>query len=94
MDNVLAIATLIPVVRELESLGVEVFPLWWGMLFAGTFLGNLTMIGSTANIVAIGMMERRALGHISMLEWVKAAAIPSLVTLALASGLIYLQLLR
>ncbi|MFH1560789.1 MAG: SLC13 family permease [Chloroflexota bacterium] len=94
MDNVLAIATLIPVVQELGNLGLDVFPLWWGMLFAGTFLGNLTMIGSTANIVAIGMLERRGLGHISMGEWMRATAIPSILTLAIASALIYLQLLR
>lgn len=94
MDNVLAVATLLPVVQELEDLGLDVFHLWWGMLFAGTFFGNLTMIGSTANIVAIGMLERRGLGHITMIEWLKAAAIPSILTLALASGLIYLQLLR
>jgi len=48
MDNVLAVATFIPIIQDLQSIGVHGFPLWWGALFAGTFFGNLTMIGSTA----------------------------------------------
>jgi Na+/H+ antiporter NhaD/arsenite permease-like protein len=93
MDNVLAVATLIPVVQELDTLGIDVFPLWWGLLFAGTFFGNLTPIGSTANIVAIGMLERRGHDHITMGQWLTVAMIPSFVTLAIGSGLIYVQLL-
>lgn len=57
MDNVLAVETLIPVLGDLESLGVFTRPLWWGLLFGGTFFGNLTMIGSTTNIVAVGILE-------------------------------------
>ena len=93
MDNVLAVATLFPVVQELDTLGIDVFPLWWGLLFAGTFFGNLTPIGSTANIVAIGMLERRGHDHITMGQWLTVAMIPSFVTLAIGSGLIYVQLL-
>jgi Na+/H+ antiporter NhaD/arsenite permease-like protein len=92
MDNVLAVATFIPIVADIGGLGVNNFPLWWSMLFAGTFFGNLTMIGSTANIVAIGMLERRGRGHISMLEWIKPGALVSIPTLALAIFLIYIQI--
>ncbi|NQW16972.1 MAG: hypothetical protein HQ478_05735 [Chloroflexi bacterium] len=92
MDNVLAIATLIPVVQELETIGADVTPLWWGMLFGGTFFGNLTMIGSTANIVAIGMLERRQLGHVTMVHWVKSTALVSVTTLALATLMLGFQL--
>lgn len=94
MDNVLAVATFIPVVQDIGAAGIDAFPLWWGMLFGGTFFGNLTVIGSTANIVAIGMLERRGLGHISMGEWFRSMAIPSVVTLLIATCLIYVQLLR
>ena len=92
MDNVLAVATFIPIVADLGDLGVNNFPLWWGMLFAGTFFGNLTMIGSTANIVAIGMLERRGRGHITLREWIKPGAIISIPTLTLAIILIYIQI--
>jgi Na+/H+ antiporter NhaD/arsenite permease-like protein len=92
MDNVLAVATFIPIVQDLGTLGSYTFPLWWGMLFGGTFFGNLTMIGSTANIVAIGMIERRKLGHVTLMEWIKPGALISIPTLILAILLLYVQL--
>jgi Na+/H+ antiporter NhaD/arsenite permease-like protein len=83
LDNVLAVAMLIPVVSELESLGVHVTPLWWASLFAGTLYGNLTMIGSTANIIALGIAERRG-EHIYLTQWIKPGAIVSVSTLLVA----------
>ena len=92
MDNVLAVATFIPVVHEFGDMGVDNYPFWWGMLFSGTFFGNLTLIGSTANIVAIGMLERRKRGNITLKEWIKPGAVISVPTMALAAMLVYLQM--
>ena len=92
MDNVLAVATFIPVVHEFGDLGVDNYPFWWAMLFGGTFFGNLTLIGSTANIVAIGMLERRKRGNISLKEWIKPGAVISIPTMILATILVYLQM--
>ena len=92
MDNVLAVATFIPVVHEFGDMGVDNYPFWWGMLFSGTFFGNLTLIGSTANIVAIGMLERRKRGNITLKEWIKPGAVISIPTMVLAAMLVYLQM--
>ncbi len=92
MDNVLAVATFIPVVHEFGAMGIDNYPFWWGMLFSGTFFGNLTLIGSTANIVAIGMLERRKRGHITLKEWIKPGAVISVPTMALAAILVFLQM--
>lgn len=92
MDNVLAVATFIPIIQDLQLLGVYSFPLWWGALFAGTFFGNLTIIGSTANIVGLGMIERRKVGHITFLQWIKAGVIVTLPTIGIALLLLYLQI--
>jgi Na+/H+ antiporter NhaD/arsenite permease-like protein len=92
MDNVLAVATFVPVVGDLQALGLNTTPLWWGMLFGGTLLGNMTIVGSTANIVAIGMLERRGLGAITMGEWILPGAIVSLSTGILATFLLWWQL--
>lgn len=92
MDNILAIAVWIPIVQELGQTGLPIYPLWWVLLFAGTLMGNLTIIGSTANIVAIGMVERQKLGHVTLKEWIKIGAIVSLSTFSLALLLVYLQL--
>ncbi|MGD8843676.1 MAG: SLC13 family permease, partial [Gammaproteobacteria bacterium] len=59
VDNVIFVAAFIPVVQELAGPGAAVHPLWWALLFGACFGGNITMIGSTANIVALGMLEKR-----------------------------------
>ena len=91
MDNVLAVATFIPVLSEIEAIGVSIFPLWWGMLFSGTLFGNLTVIGSTANIVAMGQLERHYGLDISFFQWFKPGLVVGVVTLIIALTLLYLQ---
>lgn len=91
MDNVLAVATFIPVLGDLAEKGVDTFALWWGMLFSGTLFGNLTVIGSTANIVAMGQLERSYNEHISFMEWLKPGLIVGIITLTIALALLYLQ---
>ena len=91
MDNVLAVATFIPIIQDIAKTGMDVTPYWWGILFGGTLFGNLTMIGSTANIVAIGIIERQKIGHISFDQWIKPGAIVSILTLGIATLILYLQ---
>ncbi|MEM4354040.1 MAG: hypothetical protein QW470_04735, partial [Candidatus Caldarchaeum sp.] len=71
---------------------VNISPLWWTMLFAGTLWGNLTIIGSTANIVAVGMLERRERIHITLRQWIGLGAAVTFPTVVLALTLLYLQL--
>lgn len=91
MDNVLAVATFIPIIQDILKTGIDVTPYWWGILFGGTLFGNLTMIGSTANIVAIGIIERQKIGHITFGEWIKPGTIVSISTLGIATFILYLQ---
>jgi Na+/H+ antiporter NhaD/arsenite permease-like protein len=91
MDNVLAVATFIPIVQDLGRTGSDAGPLWWGLLFGGTLLGNLTLIGSTANIVALGILERGERIHLGFREWIGPGAAVAIPTLALATGLLFLQ---
>jgi len=91
MDNVLAVATFIPIIQDIAKTGIDVTATWWGILFGGTLFGNLTMIGSTANIVAIGIIERQNIGHITFGQWLLPGMMISIPTLAIATFLIYLQ---
>jgi len=92
MDNVLAVATFIPILLEIQKAGIYAFPFWWGMLFGGTLYGNLTVIGSTANIVAMGMLEKEYGQHIKFMEWLKPGFVISTLTIVLALFLIHLQI--
>jgi len=92
MDNVLAVATFIPILGDIKESGVFTYPFWWGMLFGGTMYGNLTVIGSTANIVAMGMLEREFDEHVSFMRWIKPGFIVSTVTLVIALFLLHVQI--
>jgi Na+/H+ antiporter NhaD/arsenite permease-like protein len=91
MDNVLAVATFIPVVSEIEKAGIYAFPFWWAMLFGGTMYGNATVIGSTANIVAMGMLEKEKHEPIKFMEWLKPGVIVSTATILTAMALLFAQ---
>jgi len=69
LDNVVLVAALIPVVQSLVGLGFQGEPLYFALLFGGVYGGNITMIGSTANIVALGMMEKRFNYHMKFSKW-------------------------
>lgn len=92
MDNVLAVATFIPILTDIEKVGVYIFPFWWAMLFGGTLYGNATVIGSTANIVAMGMMEKEFGKHIKFTEWLRPGVIVSTATILAAMTALYAQL--
>lgn len=92
MDNVLAVATFVPIVSDVAQSGLQTFPLWWAMLMGGTLMGNATLIGSTANIVAAGLLERRKVGEITFAQWLKPGLLVAIPALLLANALLLLQL--
>lgn len=91
LDNILVVATFIPIIADLGASGLPISALWWGLLFGGTLGGNATMIGSTANIVAIGMLEREK-QTIRFGQWLGPGLAVTLPTLALAFLLLLVQL--
>jgi len=91
IDNVPLIAGLIPVVFRLGEAGVNVYPLWWTILFAGCFGGNLTMVGSTANIVAIGLLEKREHTSLGLREWIGLGLLVSVSTVLLGQTAMFLR---
>ena len=93
LDNVLAVATFMPVVHDIRAGANGPYPssIYWFMLFGGTFMGNMTIIGSTANIIALGLLERRGHGTIRFGEWFKIGFIVSIASMLLAAALLQLQ---
>lgn len=92
LDNVVTVALFSSIVQHLKMLGLNVYPLWWGILFGATYFGNATVIASTANIVAVGILEARKLGTISFIEWFKYGIIVSVFSLSVALALLYVQI--
>jgi Na+/H+ antiporter NhaD/arsenite permease-like protein len=79
VDNVVFVAAFVPVVRELSST-----PLWWALLLGACLGGNVTLIGSAANIIAVGVLEKRHRRGIDFMEWLKVGVVVGLVTCLVA----------
>jgi Na+/H+ antiporter NhaD/arsenite permease-like protein len=63
------ILTFLYTVRDLKSAGVEPWPLWWMLVWAGTLGSNLTIAGAPALFVALGICEREEQRKISLREF-------------------------
>lgn len=85
VDNVIFVAAFCPVIEQLSA-SVKDLPLWWALLFGACFGGNITMIGSTANIVALGMLEKRSHAHVGFFQWFKIGALAALLAGGIAWG--------
>ncbi len=69
LDNVVLVAAFIPIVQSFKNLGFALQPLWWALLFGGCFGGNITLVGSTANIVALGILEKERNIRMTFFKW-------------------------
>lgn len=90
VDNIVFVAAFIPVIKSLVAAHPDLHPLWWAMLFGACFGGNITAIGSTANIVALGMLEKRYGTHIGFMEWLKIGIVVGAITCVVATLVILL----
>ncbi|MFY9402438.1 MAG: SLC13 family permease [Candidatus Omnitrophota bacterium] len=69
LDNVVLVAAFIPVLQGFQTLNITTHSLWWALLFGGCLGGNITLIGSTANIVALGILEKERNIRITFFNW-------------------------
>lgn len=82
LDNVVVVAGFIPILGSLSSLLNVKHLLWWAFLFGACFGGNITIIGSTANIMAIGTLEKQKGITISFFYWFKIGLVVGFCTIA------------
>lgn len=82
LDNVVIVVAFIPIIKSFPfQAGLEAF--WWALLFGGCLGGNMTLIGSTANIVALGILEKEKQMKIHFWEWLKIGLVVGGATTAL-----------
>ena len=60
IDNIPFTAAMIPIIVGMETQGINVTPLWWGLAIGVGMGGNGTHIGSTANVFIVTISERLA----------------------------------
>jgi Na+/H+ antiporter NhaD/arsenite permease-like protein len=88
LDNVVLVAAFIPIIQGFQTLNVNLQPLWWALLFGGCLGGNITLVGSTANIVALGILEKEKNIRMTFFRWFWVGLTVGLVT----TGVVWLAL--
>lgn len=86
VDNIPITIAMIPVILELETMGIPVAPLWWALAFGAGLGGNGTIIGSTANVIVTSLSERTRY-PISPMLWNKKGLPVMFISLTVVSGL-------
>ena len=94
IDNIPYVATMLPVMRGIGAgLGISPIVLYFGLLCGATLGGNLTPVGASANITAIGMLRKEGY-EVKNKDFLKigipftlAAIIPAYIFIWLCYGL-------
>lgn len=81
VDNIVFVAAFMPVVTKIGQT-----PLLWALLHGACLGGNITMIGSSANIVSLGMMEKRYRTGMNFFAWLKTGLLVGLISCLVAWG--------
>jgi len=90
VDNIPFVATMIPMIKDMGELsGMNLTPLWWALSLGACLGGNGTIIGASANVLAVGMAREK--GHkITFNKYFKFAFPMTILTIAIATIYLYL----
>ncbi|MDO3679289.1 ArsB/NhaD family transporter [Paenibacillus ehimensis] len=93
LDNIPFVATMIPMIQEMGTMGVSnLEPLWWSLALGACLGGNGSLIGASANLIVAGMAARE--GHpISFMKFFFIAFPLMLLSIAVANVYIYVRYL-
>ena len=88
VDNIPYVATMLPVLTAVTTtLGIEPYLLYFGLLSGATLGGNITPIGASANIAAVGMLRKEGY-QVSFPEFMRIGLPYTLV--AVMTGYLYI----
>lgn len=90
VDNVPYLAAMLPVAHSLAAdLGQSPTLLMFGLLIGASIGGNITPIGASANIVAVGYLKQRGY-HVTFWDFVRIGLPFSVVAVVAASAFVWL----
>jgi Na+/H+ antiporter NhaD/arsenite permease-like protein len=92
IDNVPFVATMIPLIKDMQSSfgNVSIDPLWWSLALGSCLGGNATLIGASANIISAGIAKKSGY-PISFGTFFKASVIITFISLVISTIYIYLR---
>ncbi len=93
VDNIPFVATMIPLIKDMGTLGItNLEPLWWALSLGACLGGNGTIIGASANVVSISMASKRGC-VITFLQYMKVAFPLMLVSILISAIYLYIRFL-
>ncbi len=92
VDNIPYVATIIPLIQNMgHHLGTEAIrPIWWSLSLGACLGGNGTLIGASANVLAVGL-ARKSGYKISFWDFTKYGLIITFVSLIMSTLFLYLR---
>ena len=93
LDNIPFVATMIPLIQDMGTMGVSnLEPLWWSLALGACLGGNGTIVGASANLIVAGMAAER--GHnISFMNFFKIGFPVMILTILISTVYVYLRYL-
>ena len=93
VDNIPFVATMIPLIKDMGTMGVtNLEPLWWSLSLGACLGGNGTIIGASANIIVAGLAAQEGY-DISFNHYFKLAFPLMLLSIVISTAYIYLRYL-
>ncbi|HNX02623.1 MAG TPA: ArsB/NhaD family transporter [Candidatus Cloacimonas sp.] len=93
IDNIPFVAAMIPMIKTIGSQmqnAAQVQPLWWALSLGTCLGGNGTLVGASANIVAVGIANRNGY-KISFMDYTKIGLIFALESMLISSVYIWFR---
>jgi len=91
LDNLSVVVAFTPIAILFKNIGLSNELIYFALLFGGVFGGNYTPIGSTANIIAISLAEKRKI-RVSWKEWLRIAMPITSIQIAVSAIWIYINM--
>lgn len=87
VDNIPFVATMIPLIQDMGQIGgiTDLNFFWWSLSLGACLGGNGTIVGASANVVVIGIAEKRGL-QISFIGFMKVAFPLMLLSILVSTG--------
>ncbi|MBR1579628.1 MAG: ArsB/NhaD family transporter [Selenomonadaceae bacterium] len=93
LDNIPFVATMIPLIQDMGSMGISnLEPIWWSLALGACLGGNGTLVGASANLIVAGLAADRGV-RITFIDYFKIGFPIMIFTIVLSTVYVYLRYL-
>lgn len=93
LDNIPFVATMIPLIQDMGSMGVSnLEPIWWSLALGACLGGNGTLVGASANLIVAGLAADRGV-RITFIDYFKVGFPIMILTIIMSTAYVYLRYL-